>query len=63
VAKVDALMALCDGLEAALREGEAVKGKALEAILGSDDQTIRGSENGPRAYPEAEGVLGMAAEP
>jgi len=33
VAKVDELLGLCDGLEAALREGEALKGKALEAVL------------------------------
>ena len=36
VVKVDALMALCDGLEAALREGEALKAKALEAVLQSE---------------------------
>jgi len=33
VAKVEALMALCDGLEAALRAGEELKAKALEAVL------------------------------
>lgn len=53
VAKVDELMRLCDALEAALVRGEEVKGRLLEAVLasGSEDQTIRRSENGMRAMP------------
>gem|GEM_PF-2039555 len=54
VAKVEALMALCDGLEAALREGEALKAKALEAVL---------QHAVVKEYPEAEGMVRMAAEP
>ena len=65
VAKVDALMGLCDRLEAALVEGEALGGRLLEAVLvsGSDDQTIRRSDNVPLAYPETDVELGLAAEP
>ena len=33
VAKVDELMQQCDALEAALVQGETVKGKLLEAVL------------------------------
>jgi type I restriction enzyme S subunit len=40
VAKVDALMKLCDRLEAALQEGEEVGGRLLEAVLArSEDQS------------------------
>ena len=33
VAKVDALMALCDGLEASITTGEQTRSRLLEAIL------------------------------
>jgi type I restriction enzyme S subunit len=33
VAKVDELMALCDGLEAAMQTGTQMQGRLLEAIL------------------------------
>ena len=77
VAKVEELMALCDGLEAALEAGEALRGKVLEATIRSDDQMIRRSDNGPRpevvqkpkvrvpryVEPEVELELAVAAEP
>lgn len=75
VEKVEVLMALCDGLEAALQAGEELKAKALEAVLRSDDEMIRRSDNGlpakaaPKAvkrtphYAEAEVELAVAAEP
>lgn len=51
VAKVDALMQLCDALEAALVHGEEVKGRLLEAVLasGEEGQQIGRSENGLQA--------------
>ncbi|MCO6481272.1 MAG: restriction endonuclease subunit S [Flavobacteriales bacterium] len=75
VAKVEELMALCDQLEATLAEGEMVKAKALEALIRSDDEMIRRSDNGlpavpaPKAvmrtprYAEAAVELAVAAEP
>lgn len=57
VAKVDALMGLCDRLEAALVEGEAVGGRLLEAVLGG------GEVKAGVVYPEADVELGLAAEP
>ncbi len=57
VAKVDALMGLCDRLEAALVEGEAVGGRFLEAVLGG------GEVKAGVVYPEADVELGLAAEP
>lgn len=65
VAKVEALMALCDGLEAALREGEGLKGKALEAVLGEQlaDRGMSQLANGKRVYPEAGEEVRIAAEP
>jgi type I restriction enzyme S subunit len=60
VAKVDALMGLCDTLEAALRSGEELKGRLLEAVLasGSDNQPIRRSENlaSPKASRRRSGM-------
>lgn len=55
VAKVDALMGLCDRLEAALVEGEAVGGRLLEAVLGGDAEVKR--------CEEPKGEMRMAAEP
>ena len=65
VAKVDALMGLCDRLEAALVEGEALGGRLLEAVLagGSEDRSIRRPETDKRSYQEPGGELSMAAEP
>ena len=57
VAKVEALVSLCDGLEAALREGAALKGKAVEAVLQVQLAPT------PKAYKEVSGELRMAAEP
>jgi type I restriction enzyme S subunit len=67
VAKVDELMALCDALEAALRSGEELKGRLLEAVLasGSDDQPIRRSENlaSPKASRRRSGMrAGLVAQ-
>jgi type I restriction enzyme S subunit len=67
VAKVDELMALCDALEAALRSGEELKGRVLEAVLasGSDDQPIRRSENlaSPKASRRRSGMrAGLVAQ-
>lgn len=55
VAKVEELMALCDQLEATLAEGEMVKAKALEALIRSDDEMIRRSDNGLPAVPASRG--------
>lgn len=74
VAKVEELMALCDGLEAALQAGEALRGKVLEAVVRSET----GSTEPPaparmrqlpvpkvraQRYEEAEVELAVAAEP
>ncbi len=74
VAKGEVLMALCDGLEAALGTGEALRGRVLEAVVRSES----GGTEPPapvrvrqlpvpkvRAlrYAEAEVELAVAAEP
>jgi hypothetical protein len=75
VAKVDALMGLCDRLEAALVEGEAVGGRLLEAVLHTEAvprtqppapvqlRVATGAPKPQRVYVEAEVELAMAAEP
>jgi len=77
VAKVEELMALCDGLEGTLAASETLRGKVLEAVVRSDDQMIGRSDNGPRpevvqkpkvrvpryVEPEEEMELAVAAEP
>lgn len=61
VAKVEALMALCDKLEAALEKGEAAKARLLEAVLArSDDQMIGRSDDGMRARPSGERLIAKA---
>ncbi len=54
VAKVEELMALCDGLEAALEAGEALRGQVLEAVVRTD---------APKAYKEINDEVRLAAEP
>lgn len=74
VAKVEELMALCDGLEAALEAGEALRGKVLEAVVGREPggtepptpvpvrQLPVPKVRAPR-YEAAEVELAVAAEP
>ncbi len=47
-------MALCDGLEAALEAGEALRGQVLEAVVRTD---------APKAYKEINDEVRLAAEP
>jgi hypothetical protein len=74
VVKVEELMALCDGLEAALEAGEALRGQVLEAVVRSEaggtepPSPVRVRQlpvpqvRTPR-YEEAEVELAVAAEP
>lgn len=63
VAKVDELMALCDALEAALREGETLKAKALEAVLHVEATPSAPARPAARAYTVPRAPLPLAAEP
>jgi type I restriction enzyme S subunit len=74
VAKVVALMGLCDRLEAALVEGEAVGGRLLEAVLHTEaaprtmppapvQRLVPTRQPKQAVYEEAEEELALAAEP
>jgi len=74
VAKVDELMVLCDRLEAALVEGEALGGRLLEAVLHTAaaprtmppapvHQLVHTRQPKQAVYEEAEEELALAAEP